>query len=95
MVFDRQWSDEQVDTCVDMWREGHSSVEIGDSIGKDKSHVRMFIYRNREKYDLEKRNTGRWDSDQKRIPVSEFDKQWHGSVPLGHWMITKPWRKAS
>jgi hypothetical protein len=91
MVFDRQWSDEQVDTCVDMWRDGYSAVEIANEIGKNQNNVRMFIYRNRKKYDLEKRHNGGWDNSRIRIPVSDFEKQWYGSVPLGHWTITKPW----
>ena len=28
-----------------------------------------------------------------RFNLKDFEKQWHGVIPCGHWMITKKWGK--
>jgi hypothetical protein len=88
-MFTRQYSDKDVKKLIKMWEEGSTAVEIGDAIGKSKYSVRQFMHRNREKYGFEKKQPGR------PFLKATFDKQWHGVVPCGHWMITKPWRKVS
>ena len=85
----KQYQDKDIKILIQMWGDGYTATEIGDALGKSMQSVRQFIHRNREKYDLEKKEGGR------PMPRSAFDKQWHGVVPCGHWMITKPWRKAS
>ena len=76
-----------------MWREGYTAPEIAEEIGKSTDNVRMFASRNREKLDLEHRGNpeykGRPSGD-----TTEFEKAWKGSVPRGHWLITKPWKLA-
>lgn len=88
-MFQRQYSDKDIETLIKMWEEGATAVEIGDAIGKSKYSVRQFMNRNREKYGFKKKGPGR------PFLKNAFDKEWHGVVPCGHWMITKPWRTAS
>ena len=83
----KQYQDKDIKTVIQMWGDGYTATEIGNAIGKSMQSVRQFVHRNREKYDLEKKEGGR------HAPRSSFDKQWHGAIPFGHWMITKPWRK--
>ena len=85
----KKYQDKDTKIVIEMWGNGHSATEIGNAIGKSMQSVRQYIHRNREKYGLEKKEGGR------HRPISEFDKQWHGAIPFGHWMITKPWKKAS
>lgn len=89
MAWKTQYSERDIETLIRMWEEGRTAAEIGVWLSKSTQSVRQFIHRNREKYDLEKKERGR------RMSRSSFDKQWHGVVPCGHWMITKPWSKAS
>ena len=85
----KKYQDKDTKIVIEMWGNGHSATEIGNAIGKSMQSVRQYIHRNREKYGLEKKEGGR------PMSISAFEKQWAGSVPFGHWMITKPWRKTS
>jgi hypothetical protein len=82
------WDAEEIKVLRKMWKDGHSSMAIGDVLGKKPSSVRQYVKNNREDLGL---------SPRKRTDVmpyknvSEFDKQWYGSVPFCHWSITKPW----
>ena len=89
MAFKKQYTEKDIETLIRMWGDGYTATEVGNAIGKSMASVRQFIHRNRKKYDLEVKEGGR------HIPRKTFDKQWHGSIPCGHWMITKPWRKAA
>jgi len=84
----KQYQDKDIKTLIQMWGDGYTATEIGDALGKSMQSVRQFVHRNRKKYDLEKKEGGR------HVPRSSFDKQWHGVIPCGHWMITKPWRQS-
>jgi hypothetical protein len=83
------WTKDDVDTLVKMWKSGMSSNKIADKLKRRRSAVTQFICRNRVKLGLEKRGHD-FGGRPKR---GTFDQQWHGPVPCGHWMITKPWRK--
>ena len=89
MAFHKQYGPKEIETVIKLWADGYSAAEIGDVIGKTKYSVCQFMHRNRDKYGFERREGGRHYS---RVG---FEKQWHGVVPLGHWMITKPWKKHS
>ena len=89
MAFKKQYTEKDIKTLIRMWGDGYTATEVGNAIGKSMASVRQFVHRNRKKYDLEVKEGGRY------IPRQTFDKQWHGSIPCGHWMITKPWRKAA
>lgn len=87
MAWRKQYEEKDIQILIDMWGDGYTATEIGDRLGKTMSSVRQFVHRNRKKYNLEKKEGGRY------VPRNSFDKQWHGVVPCGHWAITKPWRK--
>ena len=88
-MFSKQYTEKDVEKLVEMWQEGKTATEIGHALRKSQYSVRLFVHRNRHKYDFEKRAPGR--------PFSRtaFDRHWHGIVPCGHWMVTKPWKKHS
>ena len=89
MAFKKQYTEKDIETLIRMWGDGYTATEVGNAIGKSMASVRQFIHRNRKKYDLEVKEGGRY------VPRQTFDKQWHGSIQCGHWIITKPWRKAA
>ena len=88
MAFKKQYGPKDINTVIRLWDEGYSAAEIGNVIGKTKYSVCQFMHRNRDKYGFERREGGRHHS------IVGFEKEWHGVVPCGHWMITKPWRLA-
>ena len=89
MAFKKQYTEKDIETLVQMWGDGYTATEVGNAIGKSMASVRQFIHRNRKKYDLEVKEGGRY------VPRKTFEKQWSGPVIFGHWMITKPWGKAT
>jgi len=84
-MFEKQYSDKDIEIMKRMWQEGYTAAEIGDVIGKSKWSIRQYMNRNRDKHGFEKKAPGR------PFCRAKFEKQWYGSVPLGHWTITKPW----
>lgn len=84
-MFKRQYSDDDIKTLLQMWQDGSTAIEIGEALGKSEYSVRMFMARNRKKYHFEKRGTGN------KFRRDSFDTLWHGVIPCGHWIITKPW----
>ena len=89
MAFKKQYTEKDIETLIRMWGDGYTATEVGNAIGKSMASVRQFIHRNRKKYDLEVKEGGRY------VPRKTFEKQWSGPVTFGHWMITKPWGKAT
>ena len=82
-----KYTDDQVKIFVDMWHQGFTASEISDRLGGSTNSIRQFACRYREKYGLAKCEGGNTP------PRKDFDKLWHGVIPCGHWMITKPWGK--
>jgi len=76
------WPSEDIETLRSLKSQGVTIAEIATELGRSKESVKGFCSRFAEVYDipLERRSN------------SNFDKEWHGSVPFGHWSITKPWR---
>jgi hypothetical protein len=85
-MFQRKYSDDDIKLMMKMWQDGHTAIEIGDKLRKSEYSIRQFMNRNRKKYNFEKKQPGR------PFLKCSFDKAWHGVIPCGHWMITKPWR---
>ena len=82
------WPDEDVKVLRQMLAEGKPSHEIAEVLGRKAPSVRKYVNNNQEKLNLTVptiRGRGRFDGTQ-------FDKEWYGVVPFGHWAITKPWR---
>lgn len=86
------WTDQHVNTLVTLWEQGVSVKKISKEIGKSNSSIKMYIQRHRNALGLTKREFVRVQKNTSEL--NDFDRTWAGSVPCGHWMITKPWRLA-
>ena len=88
------WTKQEIATLCTLWKEGVSSNKIAVILNRRRSAITQYLCRNRDKLGLEKRaeRIGGRPSKRSKDP---FEIQWAGSVPCGHWMITKPWRKVS
>lgn len=85
------WKQEEIDKLVELRNSGVSMPKIAEELGKTHSSVKMYVQRNGKALGL------RPASDFKAPAKSQtptFDKEWYGSVPFGHWLITKPWRQS-
>jgi hypothetical protein len=85
------WTEEHQKTLVNLWEADVKADLIGEALGINATTVRTYVKRNRERLGLEPRKT-HWEKDVPRSVYStSFDKMWHGTIPCGHWMITKKW----
>jgi len=89
----RRWSDEQIEDLVRLCNEGVPHDEVGRRIGKSGHAVRQYVSLNGKKLGIVPRKVRVRTQAPRRKLNTEFDKAWHGNVPYGHWMITKPWGK--
>jgi len=92
------WTQEEIETTVKMYKEHKTNHEIGCAIGKTGDAVKTKLGKLRKQFDLAPRSQALLKKGNKKGPpkgVSPFERDWQGSVPCGHWMITKPWKKAS
>ena len=85
-----EWTQEQIDSLVEMWNEGISVREIAKDLDKSDASIKMYVQRYRDKLGLARREFIRVERAKAQDP--EFDRKWYGTVPCGHWTITKPWR---
>ena len=81
------WTKQDVDTLVKLWKEGVSSNKIAAHLNRRPSAITQFVCRNREKLGLEHRAS----TFTIRPRRGDFESQWSGPVPRGHWFITQPW----
>ena len=88
---DQAWSSEEIEILCTLWKEGVNIRDIARKLRRNRSGVAQYAYRNRVKLGLEKRGPSRV---KKRSQPKSFEEQWNGSVPFGHWSITKPWRSS-
>lgn len=84
------WSEDDIRTLQRMWREGYTSLDIGKAVNRSPSTVRQYVVNNRDNLGLHKRYAPQKTDYRNQ---SEFEKLWYGSVPFGHWSITKSWSK--
>lgn len=83
------WTDEQVQTLVTMWTQGATKRQIANKLDKSVNAIKMYLERHRNELGLKRK------CDINQRPKSQrpqFDREWYGAVPFGHWSITKPWR---
>ena len=85
----KTWTKEEEETLVKLWKEGKTCKEIGIQLKRKRSAIGQYISRHRERLGLDRRPSAMVVRKSK----DPFEIQWSGSVPFGHWMITKPWRK--
>ena len=86
------WTEEQKRLLVKLWKERYTAQYIGKKIGKKPQAVRQYVSRNKHKLGLTARDFTNWKNVKDKLGHERFNEQWHGSVPRGHWMITKPWK---
>lgn len=79
------WTESQITTLRKMRCQGATIQEIADSVGRTKHSVSTFIKNHAHKYGIEVAS--------RTLHNGDFDKEWHGVIPCGHWMITKAWGK--
>lgn len=85
----KNWETEQVETFVQMWNENYYVKDIAEALGKTHESVKMFAQRNKESLGLKPKINFKAPAKSFR---PEWDREWYGAVPFGHWTITKPWR---
>lgn len=79
-----EWTIDERETLAQMRNKGYSTRQIAEELDKSFGSVKMYLQRHRDELGVEKRPKYR----------SDFDKAWCGVIPLGHWLITKPWGKS-
>jgi len=97
-----QWPQEKVDTLIKLYLEKvplkEMAMRMGISYGATKAMLTALRHRG---YDIPLRDQKRAQARRRATllsgerVVTEFDIEYHGIIPCGHWMITKPWKKAS
>jgi len=91
VAFSSAWEQKDIDKLVELRNSGVSMPKIAEELGKTHNAVKMYVQRNGKALGL------RPALDFKKPAKAQcrgFDKQWQGSVPFGHWTITKPWRRS-
>ena len=89
MNIKQAWKPEEIDTLVTMWHQGETTADIAKKLNRKRSSILQYAHRNRDKLGL-----GRRQVVVKAKPKNlSFEQQWYGSVPFGHWTITKAWGK--
>jgi len=89
MNIKQAWKQEEIETLVTMWHQGETAADIAIKLNRKRSSILQYAHRNRAKLGLERRMPV---VKAKRKNLS-FEQQWYGSVPFGHWTITKAWGK--
>ena len=89
MNIKQAWKQEEIDILVTMWHQGETAADIARKLNRKRSSILQYAHRNREKLGLGYRQT----VARARPKNTSFEQQWHGSVPFGHWTITKAWGK--
>ena len=90
MTINTTWEQEHIDTLVRMRNSGATVPQIADELERSHSSVKMFISRHGKSLGLRPRIDFKAPAKSYR---PEWDKQWQGCVPLGHWTITKQWSR--
>jgi IS30 family transposase len=84
------WKQEDIDTLVELRNSGKSMKYISEVLGKTHNSVKMYVQRHKDELGLKPYIDFKARAKSQN---PEFDRQWYGSVPFGHWAMTKPWRK--
>jgi hypothetical protein len=92
------WTEEEIETTIRMYKDHKTNFEIGSVIGKTPDAVKTKLGKLRKQFNLPPRDQSLLRKGTKAdVPqgMTAFDRDWKGSVPFGHWTITKSWKKAS
>lgn len=92
------WTDDDAKTLITLWNKDVVLTEISYTLGKSPSSIRSFIFRNKHWLGIKPRPLNFKGTPKKpleeRLRVTTLDKEWAGSVPFGHWTITKSWNNS-
>jgi len=100
----KTWTQEQTDELVKLYLDYERVEDIAEIMGKTYCAVKgRLTYLRKNGVDLPLRDQrvsqNRRRSDESRAGntvyakrLNEFEQQWYGRVPFGHWTITKPWK---
>lgn len=72
----RLWEQWEVDQLVSMWREGATSRQIANMIGRTPAQVRSFVKNNPMTFE--------------KVKEEVYDQDYY-YLPKYHWLITKSW----
>lgn len=86
------WDKNEIDVLIEMRNSGESMKEIAKTLGRSHNSVKMYVQRHAEKLGLKPYLDFKARAKSQR---PEFDREWYGPVPFGHWALTKPWRKSA
>lgn len=87
-----KWTHDDEVYLVSEWNKGTKVEDIAEAFGITKRSVQRHIAANRERLGLNPRKGGKVKQSKDGYST-HFDKLWKGSVPFGHWSITKRWGK--
>lgn len=85
------WTHEQKRVLVEMWKDNQSPTVIGAVIGKSRNSVSNYVRKYQHLLGIQSRPKGFYKGERNIKRYSHLDKEWSGSVPFGHWSVTKPW----
>ena len=77
------YTQDEIDMIRKMRAKGATLTQISDKVGKTYGSICNFIQQHGHRHGIEV-----------AVKVQHkggFDKEWHGVIPCGHWMITRPW----
>ena len=93
-----QWPQEKVDRLIKLYLDEiplkQIAIEMGISYGSTKA---MLTTLRKRGYDIPLRDQKRAQARRRATlksgqrVITNFDLSYHGAIPCGHWMITKPW----
>lgn len=97
-----QWPQEKVDQLIKLYLDEiplkQMATQMGISYGATKAMLTALRHRG---YDIPLRDQKRAQARRRATlesgqrVVTDFDIEYHGKIPCGHWAITKPWKKVA
>ena len=92
----KKWPQAKINKLVTLYKQGVILDDIAEQMGISVTSVKSKIRVIREEYNLGYRDPQQVKRKARpRTVITSFDKEFSGSIPFGHWMITKPWKKVS
>lgn len=85
------WTYEQKRVLIEMWKDNQSPTVIGAVIGKSRNSVSNYVRKYKDQLGLQTRPKNFYVGELNIQRRTGLDKEWLGSVPFGHWSVTKPW----
>jgi len=99
------WTQEETEELIKLYIEGVHLEKLAEDMGKSYCSVKARLtYLRKQGVDIPLRDQRVVQRERRSKEsregntvyakrLSDFEKQWYGRVPRGHWTITKPWKK--